>query len=139
MPSIQPVAENHVEPGSRRWNETAHIGLSSADGPIHSAAFLVRNPRISFVAVEDGPLVGACLCGHDGRRGYIRHLSVAGSHRRSRLDCGLREKPLNALPEAGVQKCHAIVFHANPDDELFWEPQGWERRDDLVGSSMHSR
>lgn len=139
MPSIQPFAEGHIEPALRRWNETEHIGLSSADEPIHPAAFLARNPRISVVAVEDGPLVGSCLRGHDRRHGYVRHLSVASSHRRSRLGCGLPEKPLGALPKAGVQKCHAFFFHANAHGELFREPQGWERRDDLVGSSMHSK
>lgn len=33
--------------------------------------FLRRNPDTSVVAVEDGKIVGAILCGHDGRRGCL--------------------------------------------------------------------
>ena len=30
--------------------------------------FIERNPKTSVVAVEDGHITGAILCGHDGRR-----------------------------------------------------------------------
>ena len=33
--------------------------------------FIRRNPTTSVVAVEDGKIVGAILCGHDGRRGCL--------------------------------------------------------------------
>ncbi len=39
--------------------------------------FLTRNPDSSVVAVEDGRIVGAILCGHDGRRGCLYHVCVA--------------------------------------------------------------
>ncbi len=139
MPGIQPFSEGHIEPAVRLGNDTEHIGVSPPDDPVHLAAFPARNPGFSFVAAEDRELVGACPCGHDGRRGYIHHLWVARSHRRSCFGCKLLEKCLNALREAGVQKCHAFVFHANPCGELLWEPQGWARRDDLVVFSMYSR
>ena len=35
--------------------------------------FLKRNPGISVVAEMDGRVVGAILCGHDGRRGCLYH------------------------------------------------------------------
>ncbi len=38
--------------------------------------FLKRNPTTSVVAVEDGKIVGAILCGHDGRRGCLYHVCV---------------------------------------------------------------
>ena len=44
--------------------------------------FLNRNPGTSVVAVEDGKIVGAILCGHDGRRGCLYHVCVAKEYRR---------------------------------------------------------
>ena len=38
--------------------------------------FLARNPETSVVALEDGKVVGAILCGHDGRRGCMYHVCV---------------------------------------------------------------
>ena len=38
------------------------------------ARFIRRNPTTSMVAVADGKIVGAILCGHDGRRGCLYHV-----------------------------------------------------------------
>ena len=73
-----------------------------------------------------------------GVAGYVHHLAVAESHRRGRLGIQLLGSCLEALREAGIPKCHAFVFHASPYGKLFWEPAGWERRDDLLIYSMYS-
>ncbi len=138
MPAIQLFEDDHIDRALDLWRETEHIGLSSADEPQHLRAFLSRNRGYSFVVLEEGRLVGACLCGHDGRRGYIHHLAVAESHRRGRLGTLLLGRCLDALREAGIQKCQAFVFHASPYGELFWERIGWERRDDLLVYSMYT-
>jgi ribosomal protein S18 acetylase RimI-like enzyme len=99
--------------------------------------FLARNPGLSFVALDSGELVGAVLCGHDGRRGYVHHLAVAERCRRRGLGTRLLDRGLDALRDAGIGKCHEFVFHASPFAELFWQRRGWERRDDLLMYSMH--
>ena len=53
------------------------------------ARFLERNPGLSFVARDNGQLVGVVLCSHDGRRGYIDQLAVRKSHRRQGIGKGL--------------------------------------------------
>ena len=75
----RPFAEAHIGPARDLWRETEHMCLSSADGPDDLRAFLLRNPGCSVVALEDGRFVGTCLCGHDGRRGHLYHLAVAGT------------------------------------------------------------
>jgi N-acetylglutamate synthase len=40
------------------------------------AAYLKRHDGMSFVAREKNQLIGAVLCGTDGRRGYLNHLAV---------------------------------------------------------------
>ena len=139
MVSIAPFTTDHIESALELWSATEHIGLSSADEPQAVASFLRRNPGFSFVASDSGQLVGAALCGHDGRRGYIHHLAVRASHRRSHLGVELLDRCLAKLEQEGLMKCHAFVFHNNPFAELFWEPRGWERRDDLLVYSKRLR
>ena len=52
------------------------IELDVSDSPAALKDFLARNPGLSTVAVLDGRLAGAALCGHDGRRGLLHHLAV---------------------------------------------------------------
>lgn len=48
---------------------TDGVGLSESDAPEPLRAFLDRNPGLSLVVRGGTRLVGAVLCGHDGRRG----------------------------------------------------------------------
>jgi ribosomal protein S18 acetylase RimI-like enzyme len=50
---------------------------------------LAGNPGLSLVAELDGAVVGAVLCGHDGRRALIYHLAVAASLRRRGIGVAL--------------------------------------------------
>ena len=137
-PTVRPFAEAHIDRARDLWQATEHMCLSSADSPRDLRAFLRRNPGCSFVALDEGRLVGTCLCGHDGRRGHLYHLAVSRSHRPSGLGTRLVESCLNALREAGIGKCHAFVTRASPYGRLFWEPLGWHRRDDLFVHSIRT-
>jgi len=137
MARILPFTEEHIPGALELWGETEHIGLSSADEPNALTAFLARNPGLSFVATDVGAIVGTVLCGHDGRRGYVHHLAVASSERRNHLGRSLLDHSLEALRRAGITKCHAFVFHANPYAEHFWQPEGWMRRNDLLVYSKY--
>jgi len=114
------------------WKACEGIGLSSADSRESIAVFLNRNPGLSCVARRDGQLVGAVLCGHDGRRGYIHHLAVNESCRREGVGRDLVAACLRGLQRIGVQKCHVFVFADNSDAIVFWRGIGWTRRDELT-------
>jgi ribosomal protein S18 acetylase RimI-like enzyme len=113
------------------WSESEGIELGESDSPENLRGFLLRNPGLSWVAVRDGRLVGAALCGHDGRRGYIHHLAVASSERRAGIGRALVERCLAHLRRVGILKCHIFVFAANQFGELFWGSTGWQQRDDV--------
>jgi len=132
MPVIEAFKTDHIEQALDLWHAIGNMGLSSADEPEHIARFLARNPGFSFVAIDADQLVAACLCGHDGRRGYIHHLAVLEAYRQAGLGTELLSHCLDTLHQSGIQKCHAFVFRSNPYAELFWGPGGWERRDDLL-------
>jgi ribosomal protein S18 acetylase RimI-like enzyme len=118
------------------WKSTDGIGLSDADSETNVAAFLARNPGLSFVAMDGEALVGTILCGHDGRRGLIHHLAVHPACRRAGLGRGLVNSALGALRAAGVHKCHLLVFKSNAAARAFWRRIDAEERDSLVVFSL---
>ena len=113
------------------WQQCEGVGLSDADSRASIQAYLIRNPGMSFVAIADGVVVGAVLCGHDGRRGYIHHLAVHPQSRRCSLGRRLVEQCLGALQCAGIQKCHIFIFNQNESGIAFWKSVGWTPRSDI--------
>jgi ribosomal protein S18 acetylase RimI-like enzyme len=113
------------------WQQCEGIGLSAADSKEAIQTYLDRNPGMSFMATADGAVVGAVLCGHDGRRGYIHHLGVDHRHRRRGVGRQLVERCLDALRRAGIQKAHMFIFHDNRNGIAFWKAAGWTPRRDI--------
>ncbi len=114
------------------WTESDGIGLSTSDSFESIEKFIQRNQGLSFVATDEGDIIGAVLCGHDGRRGYLHHLAVARPHRRRGIGRRLVAQSLNALGKRGIEKCHLVVFESNPAARDFWHNIGWTRRMELV-------
>ena len=113
------------------WSAAAGVGLSQADEPRNIARFLEHNPGLSFVAEEGAEIVGAVLCGTDGRRGFLYHLAVDAAHRRSGIGRQLVQRCLSALSSAGMRKCHLFVIADNVEGQRFWRSIGWEERPTL--------
>jgi putative acetyltransferase len=113
------------------WQATPGIGLSAADSRPAVAAFLERNAGMSAVATVDARVVGAVLCGHDGRRGYVHHLAVSEEYRGRGIGRDLVGWCLHRLAEAGIDKCNAFLFRSNESGASFWTHMGWNERSDL--------
>jgi len=127
-PSVAQFEPQHIEQARALWQRSEGVGLSGADEPHSLAAFLSRNPALSFVASQGEQIIGTILCGHDGRRGLIHHLVVAASHQRQGIGRKLLRQGLAALREAGIQKCHLLVFRSNASGMAFWRAVGAEER-----------
>ncbi len=93
--------------------------------------FIRRNPDTSVVAEEDGQIVGAILCGHDGRRGCLYHVCVHPDHRRRGIGKSMVVFCMNALKKEKINKVSLIAFTANDIGNAFWRTIGWTRREDL--------
>lgn len=128
--SYQNLEAEHLDRVLDLWSRSEGVDIGS-DSPRSLLEFLERNRGLSWVAMRGDLLVGAALCGHDGRRGYIHHLAVDPSARRCGIGQSLVERCLSGLRGAGIGKCHVFVFRSNRFGELFWDPTGWERRDDV--------
>lgn len=120
------------------WENSKGVGLSDADDKPEIGKFLHRNPGLSFTAWVENTLVGAILCGHDGRRGYIHHLAVSKSYRRGGVgkvlvDCCFRE-----LGQRGISKCHLFVFRDNEVGLAFWNGLDWISRNELLLMSQYT-
>lgn len=114
------------------WQASKGVGLDChTDTREGITAYLARNPGLSFVARQEERVVGAVLCGHDGRRGYLHHLAVAPSHRRRGIGRVLVERCLGQLGLLGIQKCNIFLYADNDEGEAFWRRNGWLERSDL--------
>ena len=118
------------------WEASDGIGLSGSDSRAGIGGFLAANPGLSLVARIDGQLVGAVLCGQDGRRGYNHHLAVSPPHRRKGIGARLVRQCIEELRGRGIPKCHLFVFQANDHAAAFWESIGWTPRTELKTFSM---
>jgi N-acetylglutamate synthase len=112
-------------------DEGVHVD-DDVDSQAGIAAYLKRHPGMSFVARENGRLVGAVLCGTDGRRGYLNHLAVDKAHRGKGIGRRLAERSLDGLRRAGISKCHIFVLKDNQAGRAFWAHNGWVLRDTFV-------
>ncbi len=95
------------------------------------ARFLKRNPSTSVVAVIDGTVVGAILCGHDGRRGCLYHVCVMERYRRMGIGKAMVVACMNALRAEEISKVSLIAFTRNDVGNAFWRCIGWTKREDL--------
>jgi len=93
--------------------------------------FLRRNPTTSVVAEEDGKILGAILCGHDGRRGCLYHVCVHPDYRRHGIGKSMVVFCMNALKKEEISKVSLIAFSSNDIGNAFWNTIGWTRREDL--------
>jgi len=115
----------------RLWKNSEGVGLSESDSRTQIGSFLRRNRGMSFVARDGTELVGAVLCGHDGRRACIYHLAVAPSHRRNGLGTKLVKRCLSELKKVDILKCNVFFYVDNAKGEGFWRRNGWKRRSEL--------
>jgi ribosomal protein S18 acetylase RimI-like enzyme len=114
------------------WKKSEGVGLSESDSRESVAIFLRRNPGLSFVARDErGELIGAVLCGHDGRRGCLYHLAVAENHRRQGIGTALIEACIAQLRVEGIHRCNIFVYASNAAGKAFWLRHGWKDRDEL--------
>jgi putative acetyltransferase len=111
------------------WDRMPGITLfPTTDSSAGLKRYLARNPGLSVVAFKGDQLVGACLAGHDARRGYLHHAAVVAEHRRRGLGRTMVEWCLRALGNEGIGRCHIFVDAGNDEGKEFWRHVGWEER-----------
>lgn len=114
------------------WKQIHGFGIRSVDDSREGIGrFLKRNPTTSVVAEEDGKIVGAILCGHDGRRGCLYHVCVDEDYRRRGIGKSMVVFSMDALKKEQISKVSLIAFTKNDIGNAFWNEIGWVQRLDL--------
>ena len=137
MTTFRPMTIDDYDAVVALWKATEGMGLSKADTRERIQQYLDRNPGLSPLAFDEGgALVGAALCGHDGRRGYLHHVAVRADCRGQGLGRELVCRCLDGLRAEGIDRCHLFVIATNQGGRSFWMKTGWFERKDLVLMSI---
>jgi len=107
------------------WQRSDGVGLGESDTAEAIDVFLARNPGLSAVAEVGGEIVGAVLCGHDGRRGFLHHLAVSAPHRRQGVARRLIDFCFAELARERIAKCNIFVHRDKPESIAFWTHDDW--------------
>ena len=114
------------------WMKIKGFAIRSIDDSKEGVErFLNRNPGISVVAEEDGKIIGAILCGHDGRRGCMYHVCVDPDYRLKGIGKSMVVFAMEALKKEKINKVSLIAFTKNDIGNAFWKEIGWTKREDL--------
>ena len=114
------------------WMSIRHFGMRSIDDSREGVErFLRRNPGISVVAEAEGEIVGAILCGHDGRRAGLYHVCVREDCRKHGIGKAMVTSCMQRLKEEHVSKVSLVAFRDNEVGNQFWHGEGWCLREDL--------
>jgi ribosomal protein S18 acetylase RimI-like enzyme len=118
------------------WKKVEGLDVAEGDDVETIRRFLKQNRGLSRVATDGAKLVGAALCGHDGRRGYIYHLAVDPAYQGHGLGRRMMDECLAGLKRAGLERANILVAKDNPRGLDFWRRCGWE---DLDGAAAMGR
>ena len=114
------------------WKTIKGFGIRSVDDSKEGIErFLKWNPGLSVVAEEEGKIVGAILCGSDGRRGCLYHVCVHRDYRRKGIGKSMVVWCMEKLKELQINKVSLIAFTQNDVGNAFWKEIGWTKREDL--------
>jgi ribosomal protein S18 acetylase RimI-like enzyme len=123
---IRAMTPKDYDAVSRLWMETEHLSMNECDTREGIELYLKRNPGLCFVALVGCVMAGNVLCGHDGRRGILRHLAVSKPYRKYGIARTLVEKALFGLNAQGIGKCNIFVEDENSAGMNFWKHMGWK-------------
>ncbi|HEY2103457.1 MAG TPA: GNAT family N-acetyltransferase [Chthoniobacterales bacterium] len=108
------------------WTRVDGVEVAEGDSKEDLVSYISRNPHLSRVAEDGSRIVGAVLCGHDGRRGFIYHLAVEPAYQGKALGRRLVDECLDGLRRAGIKRALILVAADNPRGRSFWRASGWE-------------
>ena len=127
---LRPLTPADFELVTSLWRSTD--GMSQLESPEELQRFLDRNPDCSILVEEDGVLLGAILCGHDGRRGYMYHAAVTAYARGRGVGRAMVEYCTSHLKSLGIQRVTLFTLDDNCPAKEFWKHLGFRQRNDIT-------
>lgn len=106
------------------------------DDPPHNEPTKVIDAKLAvddliFVAELDEQIIGACMAGYDGHRGWLYAVAVTPEYRRSGAGKSLVNAAMEALRELGCIKVNLQIRATNTEVAAFYRSLGFEVEDRL--------
>ena len=103
---------------------------SFPDNPPHNEPSKMIEAKLEvddqlFVADEKGKIVGACMVGYDGVRGWLYSVAVSPDQRRRGIGQKLIRNAMEALKSAGCTKVNLQIRASNHEVRAFYESLGF--------------
>jgi ribosomal protein S18 acetylase RimI-like enzyme len=100
------------------------------DDPPHNEPAAMLEAKLAvddlvFVAERGGKLIGACMAGYDGHRGWLYAVAVLEEHRREGAGAALVNHAVQALKAQGCVKLNLQVRATNTGVAAFYERLGF--------------
>ncbi len=129
---IRTMNEDDIPAALELWRMSFNRGFSEHfDTENIIQKYLQRNNGLSSVAYIDDKLVGALMCGHDGRRGSIYHTAVYPEYRGHGIGKQLEQHSLDKLKQEGINTGFLFISEKNPGSKEFWKTIGWNVIEDI--------
>ena len=116
---IEEMFLSHFDQAMKLWRASEGVRLRSVDSRKSIGRLLERNSGLSYVAIDGDDVVGAVLCSHDGRIGYLTHLAVTPEYRRQGIGRSLTSRCLYALMSVGIGQCTLMMFEEDQNAANF--------------------
>ena len=100
------------------------------DDPPHNEPSIVIEAKLAvddliFVAVHESKIVGACMAGYDGHRGWLYAVAVLKELRRNSTGAALVKYTMQALKEIGCRKVNLQIRSSNIKVAAFYKSLGF--------------
>ena len=106
------------------------------DDPPHNEPSQVLEAKLAvddliFIAEEDDNMVGACMAGYDGHRGWLYAVAVSPDQRRNGTGKALVRFAIQSLKQLGCIKVNLQVRSTNTEVANFYKSLGFSTEDRL--------
>ena len=134
--TILPFSMDNYTQAWELWDRSLPHSHDNSWNYAMTGRFLRHNPELCFSAFKGEQLIGTVMGSFDGRRGYIQHLAVDQSCRRSGTGRALMKKVTDAMREMDIRKVHLMVKNDNITVQEFYEKLSWDAREDITIMSI---
>lgn len=99
--------------------------------PPHNAPEKMLHAKLAvddliYIVESEGQIVGACMAGYDGHRGWLYAVAVSSSHRRLGIGKQLITHTIQALKDLGCIKLNLQIRADNTQVKHFYQSLGFE-------------
>jgi ribosomal protein S18 acetylase RimI-like enzyme len=124
MIDIRPYSSSDEMAVIELWQQ-CHLVTSTNNPRLDIERKCQVNPELFLVAVEAERIVGTCMAGYEGHRGWINYLAVAPGYQRQGIARQLMQAAEDKLQVLGCPKINLQVRETNMEVIAFYEALGY--------------